>query len=61
MNANELIAFRKRYKWSQAMLAKQLGCSVRSIVNWESGKYKIPTYIALAVSAIAMNLPAYGD
>lgn len=60
MTADELIEFRDRFKWSQAEAARQLGVSRRSIVNWENGTAKIPQSVALAASAVAMNLPAYG-
>lgn len=60
MTANELLQLRKRLDWSQAECAKHLGCSLRSVVNWEQGKNKIPDSIALAASAVAMNLPKYG-
>ena len=60
MNAADLIALRARMHWSQQEAAKQLGCSPRSIINWEQGKTNIPDSIALAVSAVLMNLPPYG-
>lgn len=60
MNAEELIKLRARLKWSQAEAARKLGCSARSIVNWESGARQIPRSIALAAAAVLMNLPAYG-
>ena len=60
MTAAELIKFRQRFGWSQAEAARRLGCSARSIVNWEQGTNQIPKSIALAVAAVAMNLPPYG-
>lgn len=60
MTSSELIALRLRLHWSQSEAARQLGCSVRSISNWESGTTEIPRSIALAVSAVLMNLPPYG-
>lgn len=60
MTASELSKLRERLKWSQAEAAKQLGCSTRSIVNWENGTNKIPKSIALAAAAVMMNLPPYG-
>lgn len=59
MNATDLIQLRNRFRWSQAEAAQQLGCSARSIANWEQGVNKIPESIALAASAVAMNLPPY--
>lgn len=60
MNADELIELRKRFGWSQTEAASQLGCSKRSITNWEKGINTIPDSIALAASAVCMNLPKYG-
>jgi len=60
MTAAELIRLRKRFHWSQAEAARQLGCSPRSIANWEKGIKKIPQSIAMAASAAAMDLAAYG-
>lgn len=60
MNSQELIDLRKRFGWSQTEAAERLGCSKRSIVNWESGKHKIPESIALAASAASRKLQAYG-
>ena len=60
MTASDLIKLRARLKWSQAEAARKLGCSARSIVNWESGVSKIPKNIALAAAAVVMNLPPYG-
>lgn len=60
MTASELIKLRERLKWSQAEAARKLGCSARSIVNWEKGVTKIPKNIALAAGAVLMNIPPYG-
>lgn len=61
MTAEDLKRLRRKLGWSQAEAAKQLGCSTRSIVNWESASAKVPRTVALAASAILMSLPAYGD
>lgn len=61
MNASDLIELRKRFGWSQAEAAIKLGCSRRSIANWEKEVNPIPDSIALAVSAVCMNLPKYGQ
>jgi DNA-binding transcriptional regulator YiaG len=61
MNASELIELRQRFYWSQAEAARQLGCSLRSITNWEKRTHKIPKHIALAAAAVVMNLPPYGE
>lgn len=60
MTAAELRKLRARLNWSQAEAARRLGCSARSIVNWEKGTSKIPKNIALAAAAVVMNLPPYG-
>lgn len=60
MTAAELIELRKRLSWSQAEAARQLGCSARSIINWEKGIHDIPKNIALAAAAVVMNIPPYG-
>ena len=60
MTPEELIEFRYRLHWSQAEAAKHLGCSAKSISNWEKGANAIPKSIALAASGVAMNLPPYG-
>jgi len=60
MTPLQLIDLRKRLHWTQAEAARQLGCSTRSIVNWEKGLTAIPKNIALSASAVVMNLPPYG-
>ena len=59
--ATDLANWRKRMRWSQAKAARQLGCSARSIVNWEKGVHTIPKNIPLAISAVVMKLPPYGE
>ena len=61
MTAKELVELRARMHWSQTEAAQKLGCSPRSIANWESGSTEIPESIALAASAVMMNLPPYGE
>ena len=60
MTAAELVKLRQRLNWSQTEAAHKLGCSVRSITNWEKGIHQIPKNIALAAAAVLMNLPPYG-
>lgn len=60
MNAADLAKLRQRMGWSQTEAARQLGCSLRSVVNWGKGINKIPDSIALAASAVLMGLPPYG-
>lgn len=61
MTPDDLIAWRKTLGLSQADAALKLGAGRRSIQQWESGQYDIPRYIALACSAIALNVPPYGE
>jgi len=60
VNASQLKKWRAQLRLSQDEAADKLGCSRRSLQHWESGKYAIPKYIAMAVSAVSMNLPPYG-
>jgi len=60
MNANDLLELRKRFSWSQGEAAEKLGCSKRSIFNWENGISPIPKTIALAAAAVCKNLRPYG-
>jgi len=61
VTATQLAKWRAQFKLSQADAAKLIGCSRRSLQNWESGANTIPKNIAMAVSAATMGLPAYGD
>ena len=61
MNANDLIMLRKQCGWNQTEAAKNLGCSVRSIQNWESGINKIPNSIALAAASAVNKTEPYGS
>lgn len=56
MTSQSLAAWRKAREMSQTALADALGCSRRALVNWETGVYAIPRYIALACAAIAKKL-----
>lgn len=61
MTGEDLIKLRQRMRWSQRDAANMLGCSTRSIANWESEKNVIPRSIALAASAVLMSLPPYSS
>lgn len=61
MTAIDLIEFRRRFKLTQPECARALGCSPRSITEWEAGRNSIPDSVALAASAFAMGLPKYGS
>jgi len=60
MNDIDLMLFRRKFKLNQSECAEALGCSVRSIANWESSRLAIPDYIGLAASAYAHSLPSWG-
>lgn len=60
MTPASLAEWRKARGMSQQTLADVLGCSRRSIVNWEGGTNAIPQYIALACAAIAKRLMPAG-
>ncbi len=61
MEKTTLIEWRKRLGMSQAAAAEKLGCGRRSLQRWEDGSQAIPRYIALACSAVSLNLIPYGD
>jgi transcriptional regulator with XRE-family HTH domain len=61
MTAAQLRQWREQLKLTQREAAERLGCSPRSLQNWEAGKQAIPGYIAMAASAVSMNLPPYGS
>ena len=61
MTAAQLRKWRAALSLSQEEAASRLGCSRRSLQHWEAGKFPIPGYIAMAVSAVSMNLPPYGS
>ena len=52
MTHEQLAAWRKRLKLSQANAAAALGASLTAFRGWEGGKHPVPGYIALACSAI---------
>lgn len=60
MTSDELRRWREALSLSQQAAAERLGCSRRALQNWEAGVQDVPAYIALAVSAVSMNLPPYG-
>jgi DNA-binding XRE family transcriptional regulator len=61
MTGTDMTNWRQRFTWSRAEASRQLGCSRNSIIAWENGTAKIPRYIALACSALALNAPPYGQ
>lgn len=39
LHVDLLLALRQRRRWSQSQLAHQLGLSLSTIANWESGRH----------------------
>jgi DNA-binding XRE family transcriptional regulator len=52
MKPNELKAWRKKHKVSQAKLAKALGVNTLTISRWERRVYDIPPYLSLALKGL---------
>lgn len=52
MKPNELQAWRKKHKISQAKLAKVLEVATLTISRWERGVYEIPPYLPLTLKGI---------
>ena len=57
MTAVQLKRWRARLHLTQEAAASKLGVSRRAFQQWESGLSKIPEYVAMAASAVSMNLP----
>ena len=55
MNAEALLAWRKRLALSQEEAAKALGCGRRTLVQYENGESPVPKTIALATIAIELG------
>jgi predicted transcriptional regulator len=61
--------WRKRFFKSQRAAADALGISASSVILYEAGRRRdanetpveVPKVVALACSAVAQNLPPYGD
>lgn len=61
LTAASLIAWRNRLGFKKAEAARRLGVSWTTYASYETGKTKIPLYVALACSAIAHGLPPMGE
>jgi predicted transcriptional regulator len=69
MTPGQFKDWRKRFFKSQRAAAEALGISASSVILYEAGKRRdatetpveVPKVVALACSAVAMNLPPYGD
>lgn len=54
MDANDLMSFRARFKFTQKQAAEAIGCSARAIENWEKWIAPIPKSAAMAARAILL-------
>lgn len=59
MKPSELAAWRRHMKWNKAEAARRLGLSRNTFAAYEAGRVEIPAYIALACTALALNLPPW--
>lgn len=58
MTNNELLITRRAVPMSQADLAKALGCSRQTVINWERGVHAIPAKMVSAIAqACTSHLP----
>lgn len=61
MTPASFIAWRARLSLDKKAAAAALGCTRNFIYSMESGRTKIPRYVALACAAIEAGLPAIGE
>lgn len=59
MTPTTLIAWRERLGLTRIEAARRLGLSRNGYSAYETGKNRIPQYIALACAAIAFGLPPH--
>lgn len=60
MTGRDLKEWRERMKMTQADAAEAIGCSRRSIQQWEKDPDKdVPKWLAMAVGAVSYGLPPY--
>lgn len=57
MTPDEVIAWRKRNGYTQAMLAKALGVHLMTVSKWERGIHRkeMPPFLALALRALELE------
>lgn len=48
----EVLAFRRRRRWTQEALSQALGVSKRAVEEWEAGRKPPPPYLRLALAAL---------
>jgi transcriptional regulator with XRE-family HTH domain len=51
-----LLVWRERMGYSQRDACEALGCSREAWIGWETGRHKVPLYIGLACSALALSM-----
>jgi len=56
MTPENLRAWRARRNWSKAEAARQLGLSTNAYAYYESGRWKIKKFVALACAALALGV-----
>jgi transcriptional regulator with XRE-family HTH domain len=57
MTAASLAAWRARLQVNKSEAARRLGLSRNAYDGYESGRKRIPLYVALAAAALAFGLP----
>ena len=55
MNGNQLRRIRKRLKWTQVKLAREVGVTETTLARWERGEVSIGEPIARLVKMIAQQ------
>ena len=58
---NILKVWREQMGYSQREAVKELGCSRRALDGWENDRHEVPRYIALAMSALTVDMPPFGS
>jgi len=61
LNRETMALWREQMGYTMNEAADELGCSKRSLTNWENGHFPIPRYIGLAMNALALNMRPYGS
>ena len=58
MEAKDLRELRRELNLTQQTLAVRLGVAVTTVYRWESGKRRIPPYLAPAIRELKEKVPA---
>lgn len=61
VSKDTLAKWRDNMGYSVRDCAHELGCTQAEWREWESGAVKIPRYVGLACSALAMDMKPYGE